>query len=97
MSKPFLIIQLRPEDETADSEFAARIHALGLRDAHDLAGFGRGATWPVRRWWRYVPGLRLDHIYVSDAFAVTESRTGVGRGSDHRPVSATLGWASPAR
>lgn len=31
MAKPFLIIQLRPEDETADSEFAAIKHYGGLQ------------------------------------------------------------------
>ena len=33
MSKPFLIIQLRPEDETADSEYAAMLHYGGLDPA----------------------------------------------------------------
>ena len=80
---------------TADSHFADRVHALGLRDAHDLAATGRGATWPVLGWRLHVPGLRLDHIYVGGAFTVTESRTGVGDGSDHRPVHATIGWAAP--
>ncbi|MBS1269479.1 MAG: hypothetical protein MAG794_00430 [Gammaproteobacteria bacterium] len=32
MAKPFLIIQLRPEQETADSEFAAILRYGGLRD-----------------------------------------------------------------
>ncbi len=33
MSKPFLIIQLRPEDETADNEFEAIKHYGGMNDA----------------------------------------------------------------
>jgi len=33
MSRPFLIIQLRPEDETADNEFAALKHYAGLADS----------------------------------------------------------------
>ena len=32
MAKPFLIIQLRPEDETADNEFAAIQRYGGLGD-----------------------------------------------------------------
>ncbi|NKB35400.1 MAG: glutamine amidotransferase [Pseudomonadales bacterium] len=33
MAKPFLIIQLRPEDETADNEFASIKHYGGLKDS----------------------------------------------------------------
>jgi hypothetical protein len=38
MSRPFLIIQLRPEDETADSEFEAILRTQ-FHPEGDLAGF----------------------------------------------------------
>jgi len=65
---------------------AAAISRIGFTDAHTAAGRGRGATWPVNGPLRYVPGLRLDHIYLGRGFIPVTCRTGEGKGSDHRPV-----------
>ena len=64
--------------------------AVGARDAHDLAGRGRGATWPVNGVFRYLPGLRLDHVYVGNGLQAARCETGEGRGSDHRPLIADV-------
>ena len=64
--------------------------AVGARDANDLAGRGRGATWPVNGVFRYLPGLRLDHVYVGNGLTAVKCETGEGRGSDHRPVVADV-------
>ncbi len=70
---------------------AAALAELGLRDAQSVAGRGRGATWPVHGLFRWVPGLRLDHIYARGDWRVLSCRCGYGAGSDHRPVIARLG------
>jgi endonuclease/exonuclease/phosphatase (EEP) superfamily protein YafD len=68
----------------------ARLEDIGLRDAWDLTENGRGTTWPNNSFLRLLPGLRLDHVYVSEEIAVVDVRIGEGRGSDHRPVVADL-------
>ena len=71
----------------------ANLKRAGVREAHELAAIGRGATWPVNSIFRYiVPGVRIDHIYLSPQLTATTCRTGVGRGSDHRPVVADLAF-----
>lgn len=77
---------------TLDSLHHSRVREAGLRDVHELVGFGRGSTWPVKRWTRYVPGIRLDHIYVSPHLTAIRCSQGVGMGSDHRPVMAEVRW-----
>ena len=42
---------------------------------------------------RWFPGIRLDHIFLSKELTSTQSRTGTGAGSDHRPVIAETGFA----
>ena len=69
---------------------------LAARDAHDLASRGRGATWPVNSFFRHLPGLRLDHVYLSPALTAVRCEAGTGKGSDHRPVIADIAWASRA-
>lgn len=78
---------------TLDSLHHARVRDVGLRDVHEIVGFGRGSTWPVKRWTRYVPGIRLDHIYISSQLTAVNCGQGVGLGSDHRPVSARIAIA----
>jgi endonuclease/exonuclease/phosphatase (EEP) superfamily protein YafD len=59
----------------------------GAREAHQLAGYGRGATWPVIYAFRYLmPGIRIDHVYLGPQLTATTCEAGEGRGSDHRPV-----------
>ena len=65
----------------------ADLKRAGVREAHEIAGTGRGATWPVNSVFRYVmPGIRIDHVYLSPHLTGTRCEPGVGRGSDHRPV-----------
>ncbi|MBN1345197.1 MAG: endonuclease/exonuclease/phosphatase family protein [Phycisphaerae bacterium] len=78
---------------TEASPNAAALGRLGMADAQDLGGWGRGATWPVQSFFRYVPGLRLDHVYLRGGLTCTSCRTGIGRGSDHRPVIVEIGFA----
>jgi len=75
---------------TERSAMHRRFRALGLTDAHEAAGFGLGDTWPVAGWLRYVPGVRIDHVYVGNGVRVVGCRTGTGAGSDHRPVVVDL-------
>jgi len=74
---------------------AREVARLGLRDAHDLAGFGRSTTWPVNSFFRYLPALRFDHLYLSPGLTATTCETGIGQGSDHRPVLATVSFLTP--
>ena len=65
----------------------AELTRAGVGEAHAQAGAGRGATWPVNGVLRYlVPGIRIDHVYLGPGLAAASCETGVGRGSDHRPV-----------
>jgi endonuclease/exonuclease/phosphatase (EEP) superfamily protein YafD len=72
---------------------AAAFRRSGLLDAFDQGGWGRGATWPVISVCRYLPGVRLDHIYLGGGLTCTDCRTGTGHGSDHRPVIAKIGFS----
>ena len=72
--------------------FAADLRALGLRDTHDLAGYGRGTTWPDLGLIRFAPGIRIDHIYLSSELTATQATVGQGPGSDHKPVTAKIGF-----
>jgi len=60
----------------------------GLHDAHLVAGWGWGATFPADS---PVPALlRLDRILVSDLFEVTGFSRLEPLGSDHRPLIAQI-------
>ena len=78
---------------TETSPQAAALGRIGLADSHSLAGWGRGTTWPVNSFFRWIPSIRLDHIYVGGGLTCTASRTGVGQGSDHRPVVAEVAFS----
>lgn len=78
------------------SAFAAALGRLGLRDVHQISGWGRGATWSVFGLNRALPGVRLDHIYISRELTSPACDTGVGRGSDHRPVTGVIGFRAVA-
>jgi endonuclease/exonuclease/phosphatase (EEP) superfamily protein YafD len=75
---------------TNDSPFADDLARAGLTDVHHLCGVGRGATWPVLSFFRYLPGLRLDHVFLTEVFGGAACGTGIGRGSDHRPITAVI-------
>jgi endonuclease/exonuclease/phosphatase (EEP) superfamily protein YafD len=78
---------------TGDTPRHRDLLRAGARDAHDGAGRGRGTTWPVNSFLRYVPGLRMDHVYAGNGLVPVTCETGEGRGSDHRPVIAGVAWA----
>jgi endonuclease/exonuclease/phosphatase (EEP) superfamily protein YafD len=73
---------------TRDHRPFRRLLDAGLRDAHDAAGAGWAPTWNARS---LLPRLlRIDHVLVSDEFAVTGHRVGDAFGSDHAPVTVDL-------
>jgi len=77
---------------TGRDPHAAVIAATGMKECYRQAGWGRCATWPVNSVLRWLPGLRLDHIYVGNGLGCAQYRTGTGCGSDHRPVLAEIGF-----
>lgn len=79
-------------NSTPTSPTLARLEKTGLADAWHMAGWGRGSTWPDVRLMRHLPGIRIDHVYLSPQLACTACAVGVGAGSDHRPVTATIGF-----
>jgi endonuclease/exonuclease/phosphatase (EEP) superfamily protein YafD len=79
---------------TPQTPQAAFLRELGLTEVHDAAGCGRGTTWPAHGIFPYLPPvhLRLDQIDVDGGLAVKHAAVGRGTGSDHRPVTATIGF-----
>ncbi len=78
---------------SANSPHADILGRLGFVDAHEVGGWGRGTTWPVNGFFRWIPGLRLDHVYLRGGLTCATCRTGTGYGSDHRPVICEIGLA----
>jgi endonuclease/exonuclease/phosphatase (EEP) superfamily protein YafD len=39
----------------------------------------------------WLPGIRIDHVYLSPELTATAARVGSFVGSDHRPVIAEVG------
>ncbi len=60
----------------------------GTEDAHLEQGAGWGATWPARS--LVGPFLRIDHILVRGDAETVRFWRGIGKGSDHRPVRASI-------
>ncbi len=75
---------------TSNSPQGVAMQRAGFRDALDAHGWGPRWTWPTWGLRRFIPGIRIDHIYVSPALTARESRIGDGVGSDHRPVFAEI-------
>ena len=68
-----------------------------FENAHEAAGRGLGFTFPADdfklfgRIWKAPPLVRIDHLFVSDHFAVRSAATlRDSGGSDHRPVVAEV-------
>jgi endonuclease/exonuclease/phosphatase (EEP) superfamily protein YafD len=66
------------------------LHDLGFLDAHGLAGGGRGATWPRNDWLRFLPGIRIDHVYLGSGLTSTEAWVDRPTGSDHLPIGCEV-------
>jgi endonuclease/exonuclease/phosphatase (EEP) superfamily protein YafD len=79
---------------TDQSANAAAVRDAGYSAAHDLAGHGRGATWPAELLRRRVPGVRIDHIFLSDELTCTNAKVLHNCGSDHRPIIADVGFVA---
>lgn len=77
-------------NSTDDGPIARALRRLAFRDAHELAGVGRGATWPDRTFFARLPGIRIDHIYLDRRLTATRSEVGPAIGSDHRPIHAKI-------
>lgn len=63
----------------------------GFRDGYTDGARGHGKTWPVLDFTRFLPGMRLDHVYAR-GFTCIEAGLGHGYNTDHRPV-----WSRWAR
>ncbi|MBU0640469.1 MAG: endonuclease/exonuclease/phosphatase family protein [Planctomycetes bacterium] len=72
---------------------AGALRRVGFVDAFSVGGWGRGSTWPVLSFYRWLPGLRLDHVYLRGGLTCADAWTGTGRGSDHRPIVTEIGFA----
>ncbi|MGH3318114.1 MAG: endonuclease/exonuclease/phosphatase family protein [Nocardioidaceae bacterium] len=72
---------------SVDHPVMRQLMAPGLRDAHEVAGAGRPATWPRER--GFVPFVHIDHVLVRglDVASATEV---VIPGSDHEAVVARV-------
>lgn len=82
---------------TEQSSFHNTLKKIGLSEGHELASSGRGSTWINLTLLKYLPGIRLDHIYLSQHLTCIEHRLGIGKGSDHRPIIAVVGFRGVAR
>jgi endonuclease/exonuclease/phosphatase (EEP) superfamily protein YafD len=67
--------------------------SLGLCSTHDLAGIGRGTTWPDVGLIKHLPGFRIDHILLGQQLTCTEDHVGGPTGSDHRPIIADIAYS----
>jgi endonuclease/exonuclease/phosphatase (EEP) superfamily protein YafD len=72
---------------SVDHPVMRQLMAPGLRDAHEVAGAGRPATWPRER--GFAPFVHIDHVLVRglDVESATEVTI---PGSDHEAVVARL-------
>jgi endonuclease/exonuclease/phosphatase (EEP) superfamily protein YafD len=76
---------------TPETPNQARLESVGLVDAWNIAGRGRGSTWPVLpTWMRFLPGVRIDHVFLSPQLTCTEFRRGRFDGSDHLPIAVKI-------
>lgn len=90
--EPLPVILAGDFNFTDRSANAAALHDAGFVSTHALAGRGRGSTWPVHNWMRYLPGIRLDHIYLRGPLTCRQSGTCESTGSDHRPIISVIGF-----
>jgi endonuclease/exonuclease/phosphatase (EEP) superfamily protein YafD len=84
-------------NSTMNSTPTCQLLRDGFQNTHDLAGRGRGSTWVDVTWLRHLPGVRIDHIFVSQELTCDLSEVGPSTGSDHRPIIARIGFKSGVR
>jgi|GEM_PF-2346740 len=84
-------------NSTTNSTPMRQLRQNGFSNSHLSAGRGRGSTWVDVTWLRHLPGVRIDHIFVSSELTCTTSEVGPSTGSDHRPIIATVGFREPSR
>ena len=78
---------------TAETANAVALGRAGLTDCFDVAGRGRGTTWPMNSGWAsWPPGIRLDHVYLTPQLTCTRYQTGGFDGSDHLPIVTDIGF-----
>lgn len=80
---------------TEHTQFHQGLLDLGFKEGHSAVGQGRGGTWPVIKVSRYLPGIRLDHMYALGDLQFVEHWSGYGEGSDHRPIFARVAFKKP--
>lgn len=86
-AQPRPLIYAGDFNATQQSAELAAMRKAGLRCAFEEAGSGRCSTWPHQRWFRHVPGIRIDQFMARDL--ICESAfTGPDIGSDHLPIVA---------
>jgi len=85
---PLLAVHTLPPRNLESARGHRVMVARLLAELDRLEGFA--SSWPVLGPLRWLPGLRLDHVFASRHFGVTAARRGEGWGSDHRPVEAEL-------
>jgi endonuclease/exonuclease/phosphatase (EEP) superfamily protein YafD len=66
---------------------------LGLTDAAAARGHAFQMTWPGDT--RLPAFARIDHVMTTRELITTRISTGVGRGSDHRPLIADVAFPVP--
>jgi endonuclease/exonuclease/phosphatase (EEP) superfamily protein YafD len=67
------------------------LKSVGLADAFEAVGWGRGSTWPVSpQWLSWLPGVRIDHVFFSSQLHCSRFFVGDYDGSDHLPIVADL-------
>lgn len=83
---------------TSSSANAAAVRSADFTDAFEAVGYGRGSTWPKRpRWLAWVPGVRIDHAYLSPGVVCGRFEVGRYIGSDHLPIICDVGFAAGMR
>ena len=98
-----LLERVRQEDEpvivagdfnfTDEAANAGALRGAGLVSAHDLAGTGRDSTWPFAPTSRrYLPGVRIDHVFLDRRLTCTKFEIAGDSGSDHRPIVADVAF-----
>ena len=79
---------------TTESANGFAMKDAGFIDAFESIGRGRGSTWPVRpTWLAWLPGVRIDHAYLSPSLVCSSFRVGQYIGSDHLPIGCDVGFA----